>query len=81
MNFLDTSAVFEKYEAIYNEGPKYLTKFLILKTIFYKVDVEISNNPKICRFLPTYQLEKSRQESANFWVIWNFHINLIKNGL
>ena len=30
MNFLDTSAVFEKYEAIYNEGPKYLTKFLIL---------------------------------------------------
>ena len=25
-----------------------------LKTIFYKVDVEISNNPKICRFLPTF---------------------------
>ena len=25
-----------------------------LKTIFYKVDLKISNNPKICRFLPTF---------------------------
>ena len=38
----------------------------MLKTVFYKFDVEISNNPK---FLPTYSscaVEKSRQEFCKF---------------
>ena len=30
--------------------------FKILKDYFYKVDVEISNNPKICRILPYFFL-------------------------
>ena len=35
----------------------FLGQFLVektLKTIFYKVDLKISSNPKICRFLPTF---------------------------
>ena len=50
-----------------------------LKTIFFKVDLEISNNPKIRGFLPIFfsccqgrsltTAEKNRQESTNFWVI------------
>ena len=56
-----------------------------LKTIFYKVDVEISNNLKICRILallfPAALLKKVGKNFASFWIIWNFHINLIKNVL
>ena len=43
--------------------------FKTVKDHFYKVDVEISNNPKICRFLPTFFQLVGRQESTNFWVI------------
>ena len=28
--------------------------YKLVKTIYFKVDLEISNNPKICGFLPTF---------------------------
>ena len=42
---------------------------VLLKTIFYKVDLKISNNPKICRFLPTFFVNKTDQILFQFQLI------------
>ena len=56
-------------------------KYLIwlLNTIFDKVDLKISNNTQIYRILAYLPAEKVFNNSANFWVIRNFHINLYKS--
>ena len=43
-----------------------------VNTIFYKVDLEISNNPKIFRILAYLSVSalKNWQEIANFWVAY-----------
>ena len=42
------------------------SSFCILNTIFYEVDLEIINNPQICRILAYQPAEKSRQEFCKF---------------
>ena len=53
----------------------------MINPIFYKGDLEISYNPKNCSILACLPAEKIGKNYANFWVVRNFHINLIKNGL
>ena len=50
----------------------------VLKAIFYNVDMEISNNPKICKILAYFFHLGSRQEFSGYLKL---HINLIKNDL
>ena len=41
-------------------------KVFLLKTIFFKVDLEISNNPKIRGFLPIFFVNKTDQILSQF---------------
>ena len=51
---------------------------VFLNTIFYKVDLEISNNPQICRILAYLPAEKSRQEFCKFLGYLKFPHQLYK---
>ena len=64
---------FRKY-VLYLRGKMIYHLSTLLKTIYYKVDLKISNNPKICRFLPTFFVNKTDQILFQFQLFVIYYV-------